>query len=322
MIKELSIEITRKCPNMCVHCSSMSSYSCTELITLGKFKEIIDSALTLGLETVCFSGGEPFLHPNIIEMIDYVYSSGLQSYVYTSGIFVDSNNKRESIAEDVLSQISSKVTKIIINVEASEENTYNKIMGSVGCFQLMKKTIELAVSLGIVVEGHFVPMKYNMDQIESTLRMCSDLGVSKVSFLRLVVHGRALYHKESIVLNDEEYTKIENLLKNIYETNKYPIRIGVPLKGESSDIHCEAANGKINIRYDGKVFPCEVFKNNCVGILSSIEPDSIYRSDFASIYRDSIYLKHVRKMVSDFSCRDCCENCVGQYYMKISEEGK
>lgn len=320
MIKELSIEITRKCPNMCVHCSSMSSYGCIEMISLGKFKEVVASAVTLGLETVCFSGGEPFLHPDIVEMINYVYSLGVQSYVYSSGICVGADGERESISEYILTQICKKVTKLIINVEASEEKIYDTIMGSAGCFELMKKTIESAVALGIMVEGHFVPMKYNMNQIEDTLQMCSDLGVSKVSFLRLVVHGRATCNKEKIVLNDEELASVEALLKKIYENNQYAIRIGVPLKGESSDVHCEAANGKINIRYDGKVFPCEVFKNNSIGVLSGIEPDSIFDSDFASIYNKSNYLNFVRKLVQEFSCGNCCENCVGQYYMKISEE--
>lgn len=73
MLKEISIEIIRKCPNNCLHCSSFSNKNCSEIIPYELFKKVVSGAKNLGLKTVCFSGGEPFLHPDIIEMIEYVY---------------------------------------------------------------------------------------------------------------------------------------------------------------------------------------------------------------------------------------------------------
>ena len=57
MLKEISIEIIRKCPNKCLYCSSFSNENCSEMIPLEKFMEVIDGAQELGLKTVCFSGG-------------------------------------------------------------------------------------------------------------------------------------------------------------------------------------------------------------------------------------------------------------------------
>lgn len=320
MLKEISIEIIRKCPNRCVHCSSLACDTSTEIIPFEKFKEVIESARSIGLETVCFSGGEPFLHPDIIDMIEYVRSMGLQSFVYTSGICFDDDLKKISIPEEILCAIAGKVTKLIFNIEAAEENTYNAIMGTNGCFGLLQESIKKAVALEIIVEGHFVPMKYNKDQIEQTLVMCTELGISKVSFLRLVNHGRALVNQEAIVLNDDELLAVEKMLRTIYFEKKYPIRIGVPLLGETAESHCEAANAKLNIRYDGKVFPCEVFKNCCVSALSEIVPYSIYDFDLRTIYNESEYLLAARDLVQRFSGGNCCENCVGQYYMKGTKE--
>lgn len=58
--------------------------------------------------------------------------------------------------------------------------------------------------------------------------------------------------------------------------------------GETEECHCEAANGKLNIRYDGKVFPCEVFKNNGVEPLSDCEPDNIYEKSIEYIYKNQL----------------------------------
>lgn len=65
----MSLEMIRKCPNHCLHCSSSSSTKCSEFISFDTFKKVVDSATNLHLQAVCFSGGEPFLHPNIIEMV-------------------------------------------------------------------------------------------------------------------------------------------------------------------------------------------------------------------------------------------------------------
>lgn len=319
MLKEISIEVIRKCPNRCLHCSSFSADSCSEIIPFEKFKEVVTGAKNLGLKTICFSGGEPFLHPYIVEMIDYVYRMGLNSYIYSSGIFMDKTEKRTAIPNTLMDKIAGKVTKIIFNIEAAEESTYNLIMGTEGCFGLLEESISNAVKKGILAEGHFVPMKPNIDQIEKTLEICKKLGVSNVSFLRLVIHGRAYQNRETLMLSDIDLKEVEKILLKIREENTHSIRIGVPLLGETQESHCEAANGKLNIRYDGKVFPCEVFKNSRVCILNNKVPGNIFDDSIEDIYEKSDYLETVRKLADQFSSVACCEKCVGQYYIKQSE---
>ena len=316
MLKEMSIEVIRKCPNRCIHCSSFSTEKCSEIIPFEVFKSVVMGAKDLGLQTVCFSGGEPFLHPDIVKMVELVHEQGLNSYIYSSGIYMNELKEREPVPYEIFAQIVNKVTKIIYNIEAAEESTYDIIMGTQGCFEFLKQSIRRSVSAGIIAEGHFVPNKINKDQIEQTLGYCTDLGISKMSFLRLVIHGRAYENRDRLLLSDEELLKIEKKLLKIKNKNKYNIRIGVPLLGETEECHCEAANGKLNIRYDGKVFPCEVFKNNRVEPLEDCEPGNIFTDSIEKIYTDSEYLRKVRELVRSHACTCNCEKCVGQYYMK------
>lgn len=318
MLKEISIEIIRKCPNKCLHCSSFSNEKCSEIIPFELFKKVVVDAKKLGLETVCFSGGEPFLHPDIVRMIEYVYNQGINSYIYSAGIYIDDKNIRGPIPQKIFNEIANKVTKIIYNIEAVEKETYNIIMGTQGCFEFLKESIYRAVTTGITVEGHFVPNKINKNQIEQTLKYCTELGVSKVSFLRLVKHGRAKENSDKLLLSKEELVDIEQRLLRIKTRNTYNIRIGVPLLGETEECHCEAANGKLNIRYDGKVFPCEVFKNNQVEPLVEYEPGNIFEQSIEKIYVNSEYLNKARELVKVYACGNNCEKCVGQYYMKKS----
>lgn len=122
------------------------------------------------------------MHPDIVEMIDFVHSLGLNSYIYSSGIVMDQQGNRSSLSENTIYKIAGKVSKIIFNIEAANEKTYDLIMGTKGNFPLMKQSIRDVVRAGITAEGHFVPNELNKDEIRDTLDMCRLLGIDKVSF--------------------------------------------------------------------------------------------------------------------------------------------
>jgi len=320
MLKEISIEIIRKCPNKCLHCSSLSDENCVESLDYDKFVAVVQDASKLGAKTICLSGGEPFLHSRIVDMIKHVASLGLQTYVYTSGIVFDERNQRASINKDIFKDISSKVTKLIFNIEAATSNTYDEIMGTTNCFKKMKRSIHYAHNFGITIEAHFVPMKLNIDEVEAVINLCRELNISKLSFLRLVLHGRAQDNEALIALANEDLEKFKNMLSELKEQSTVDIRIGVPLSTESSCYKCEAASGKLNIKYDGNVFPCEVFKNDRIShCLKGTRPESIHDNSLIEIYYNSAYLNAVRSLSKNFLCRGSCETCVGQYL--INTEG-
>ena len=191
MLKEISVEITRRCPNYCLHCSSSAHSQCNESMPYETFQTVISDAAKLGTKTICLSGGEPFLHDKIVQMIQFVHSKGMECYVYTSGIAMSPSDQRISLPMEQLRQISGAVTKIIFNIEASTEAIYDRIMGTSNCFSLLKESVLRANAAGICTEAHFVPMALNLREIPAVVRLCEELNISKLSFLRLVLHGRA-----------------------------------------------------------------------------------------------------------------------------------
>ena len=321
MLKEVSIEIIRKCPSECLHCSSLSDENCKEILDYDRFIAIVQDAATLGATTICLSGGEPFLHSKISDMIKFVASLGLQTYVYTCGVMFDEKNDRISIRKDILEEISSKVTKLIFNIEAATPDTYDKIMGTTNCFKKMKQSVRDAHDVGITTEAHFVPMKLNIDEVEAVIDLCRELKVSRLSFLRLVLHGRAQENEAEISLPDSDLEKFKAELEKLKEQSEVDIRIGVPLSVDKSCHKCEAATGKLNIKYDGNVFPCEVFKNDRIShCLRGTHPESIYDKSLLEIYHNSTYLGVARELSKDFLCSDHSrETCVGQFL--INTEG-
>ena len=316
MLSEISIEILQRCPNRCIYCSSHSNPQATHIIPFEIIKNVIDDAKSLGCKTVCLSGGEPFLHPHILNIISYIAKQQLTCYVYTSGIYMK-DEVYSSLPNEYIEAMRGMVDKVIFNVEADSSALYDQIMGTdVGGFDMMKKSINDCVSSGLVVETHVVPMQVNFKHLKSIFEMCYQLGVSKVSILRLVLQGRALENLSLVKLTGEDSWEVTKLIKALKEAYKGKVRIGLPYSDSNCRIYCKAASDKINVRYDGNVYPCEVFKDDLLNAKLGCEPDNIWKDSFYNIYQNSPYLNVVRKSIDAFKKEDGDETCYGQFKMK------
>ena len=316
MLSEISIEILQRCPNRCIYCSSHSNPQATHLIPFEIIKNVIDDAKSLGCKTVCLSGGEPFLHPQILNIISYIAKQQLICYVYTSGIYMK-DEVYSSLPNEYIEAIRGMVDKVIFNVEADSSTLYDKIMGTdVGGFDMMKKSINDCVSSGLVVETHVVPMQVNFKHLKSIFEMCYQLGVSKVSILRLVLQGRALENLSLVKFTGEDSREVTKQIKALKEAYKGKVRIGLPYSDSNCRIYCKAASDKINVRYDGNVYPCEVFKDDLLNAKLGCEPDNVWKDSFYDIYKISPYLNVVRKSIEAFKKEDGDETCYGQFKME------
>ena len=87
MLKDLCFEVIHTCPNNCKFCSSNSSINATKIISLDDFKRTINHFMANGgIEEISISGGEPFLHPDLMEMVRFCKGLNIRTVVFTSGI--------------------------------------------------------------------------------------------------------------------------------------------------------------------------------------------------------------------------------------------
>ena len=182
-MKQISIEIIHKCPNRCLHCSSLSSPLCKDFIPKEVIFDIVDGAKRIGTEVLSISGGEPFLHKGLVSIVEYAKKQGLDVYVYSSGIYVDEYGQVSSLPQNVLIDLKSKgIDKIIFDLPAINESTYNKFMGTKGHLQYALNSINVTKGLGIFTEIHFVPTKINVNEIDDILSYAKNQTIDRVSF--------------------------------------------------------------------------------------------------------------------------------------------
>lgn len=318
-LKEISFEILQKCPNNCIYCSSNSGLNHQEnIIEYLVFKSVVDEAVELGLERLCFSGGEPFLHPDLLRMVSYAKQKNTEVYVYTSGI-EECNGTKVSLNLDELNKLKeANLDRLIFNIQASNSDLYNKIMGTTNCFDLLIDSIKKAVNIGIYTEVHFVPMRINYKEIDRIINQLKDLKVNQISFLRLVLQGRALENKELVQLSDIEMKELtDNLTELKNKEKELKVRVGIPLTQRNEQVKCNAGTGKLIIRYDGAVYPCEAYKYiECINN-NRIYPDNINIKNLKEIWYNSPFLSVLRGKIEHFHNQELnCEVCPAQMLLK------
>ncbi len=307
---EVTIEVLQRCPNKCIYCSSWSNLDKTEALDYVTICGIVDDAVELGAKLINISGGEPFLRPDVLDIIDYIKSKGLKIRLYTSGIYY--NQGYQSIPNPLLEAITGKVDTLIFNYETAIPELYARIMGTVpGNLLLIEDTIKKAINLGIPVEAHLVPMKCNYREIPQTLGRVYSLGVSKVSLLRFVQQGRSVENVEVTVLDEKEEEALKEMLKELSGKYGDKLRLGKPYRSERFST-CWTGTIRLAVRYDGFVFPCGAFKDGMMSF-KGYAPENIRDKRLADIYRNSMYIKVVRAELEKYYEGEVLDPCFGQH---------
>ena len=116
MLKDLCFEVIQTCPNKCKFCSSNSSQDKTTIITLEQFKRTVKHFINQGgIEEISISGGEPFLHPDLLEMVGFCKENGIRTVVFTSGI-----KRNSEMSEEMLEYIKNKKDNALKEIEENE----------------------------------------------------------------------------------------------------------------------------------------------------------------------------------------------------------
>lgn len=134
MVKDLCFEIIEKCLNNCMFCSSNSNCNKTQIIKFEDFKRTIDYFMANGgIEELSLSGGEPFLHPELIKMVDYSKSLGIRTVIFTSGV-ANGQELNEEYRNVIISEMNDRLNEIEQNEPENEflktkvRNYYNQLL--------------------------------------------------------------------------------------------------------------------------------------------------------------------------------------------------
>lgn len=277
LLKEMTIEVTQQCPNKCLFCSSFSHRTAKIFIDFDDIVNLGRQSVDLGLERISISGGEPLFHPDINKIIEYLSQIGLKVALYTTGLAPDKIHGSKAYRD--WHNFEKENVSLIFNIQSTDPEVHDRLTRHKGSLNKTSTSLKYALKTGLNVETHIIPNKLNIGQIESTVEDLSVLGVNQISFLRLVVQGYAKDNRDLLVLNEKETLLLKNIFEVLRKNNtSASLRFGIPFSGILDEPkNCNAGENKLIVRYDGKVLPCEAFKDQGFNdyILGDIKTESL-----------------------------------------------
>lgn len=118
--KLLNIEPSNYCNLKCIMCPRDKMTRPQGKMSMELFSSILTQAAEMGIEQIVLTGyGEPFLHPDIFQMLKLLRQSGLQSRMYTNA---------QLLCPDYIDKLSSNPPcHLTISLDGINPQTYEKI---------------------------------------------------------------------------------------------------------------------------------------------------------------------------------------------------
>jgi SynChlorMet cassette radical SAM/SPASM protein ScmF len=204
-LNQIYFYLTEGCNLRCRHCWIAPKYQSEEnsypALDLDLFKSIIEQAKPLGLSGVKLTGGEPLLHPEIKEILEYIRSEELRLTVETNGVLCTSE-----LAEKMA---GCKDPFVSVSLDGADAETHEWIRGMDGCFEGASEGIRNLAGAGLRPQVIMAIMRHNWEQMEPVMRLAEQWGAGSVKFniVQPTARGEKM-HESGETLNIEELVKL------------------------------------------------------------------------------------------------------------------
>ncbi|MDH4100342.1 MAG: radical SAM protein, partial [Nitrospirota bacterium] len=207
--------VGRRCNLHCVHCYSQSQdIAYPDELTTAQAKAMIDDIAAYGAPVLLFSGGEPLMRPDLLELGHYAREKGMRAVISTNGTMIDKDMARR-LKEVGLSYVG-------ISLDGLEE-TNDKFRGFKGAFQLALAGIRNCQEAGIKVGLRFTINARNAQDIPGIFQLLEDENIPRVCFYHLVYAGRGTKLIEDDLTHEETRRVVDLIIdktKDLHDRGK------------------------------------------------------------------------------------------------------
>lgn len=184
-LKELWFHTNNSCNLGCTHCLVGSSPSGEEGMPTNELTELIRRAKALGVSQFYFTGGEPFLRPDLFQLCSFAIAGGSNVTILTNGTLIN----KETVKW--LNALPPGSVRLQISLDGSKPEVNDPIRGR-GSFESILRGIGKAVHVGLSPTVATVLLPENLHDLPELPRLLHNLGVTTHHLLYPHRRGRAL----------------------------------------------------------------------------------------------------------------------------------
>ena len=261
------------------------------LLDFALFKEIVEEARKLGAIAISLNGGEPTLHPNIVDMLE------ISTKNFRTDIFTNATKITEEFCKSIL---NLSIDKFFISLDGFEKH-HDKVRGD-GNYQKTLEGIRLLKKNGFRVWINSILHQENEDELPQFQKFCMEtLKVNGMKFVPVNPIGNAKQNMEMFKYPEKTRNSLVEFPNAVEDS--HPMR-------KSNILKCRAGLGTIYITAKGEVYPCNYFRRAafCIGNINQNKLSELY---LAHLKKDSIFTNFDESKLE--SCKGCpaLKSCAG-----------
>lgn len=245
------------CNQRCLHCyAANEKMAKVNELSTNDWLKIIDKCKEARIPCLTFTGGEPTLRDDLVELIDH--AKWFVTRLNTNGILLT-----KQLCEKLY---QASLDSVQITLYSYDENIHNTLVGA-NHFKDTVEGIKNAVNQGLDVSINTPLCSLNKNYLD-TLKFAEDLGVKYFSTSGLIPSGNALNEASKItkLTEDEIYNSLFEAFnyakdKNLEISFTSPGWISKELLNKMNMVvpSCGACMSNMAIAPNGEVLPCQSF---------------------------------------------------------------
>ena len=314
-------EVTSRCNLNCIHCHATGGEADPMELSTDEGKRLIDQIAKIeAFRTLVFTGGEPLVRPDILELLRHSKNAGLANIIATNGILID---------EEMAWKLKENgVVCNAISLDSPEPPVHNGIRQNPDAFQLALRAMEATKKAGILLQINTTAMEYNMPCLSELMDFVDRQDVGIMLMYQLVAVGKGekiekatlkknANHSLSELISNKQKT-MKTIVEPVagpqywpYLLEKKGIKNGLKLSFAGKVFHgCCAGRGFVYVKSNGDVWPCPFVE---------MSAGNVREKSFSEIYGHAPIFENLRKREKTLKgdCGECrynriCGGCRGR----------
>lgn len=306
----LHIDITSECNERCIHCyiPNGAKNQCKRL-SLQVFRLLVDDFVELGGKYIVLSGGEPLMHPDIMEMLRYCSEKNLETSIF-SNLTLLSDGHLQMMK-------TSHVSLVQVSVYSMNPDVHDAITQKRGALVKTLSAIERLRNEGLNVQVACPVMLQNKGGVADIIKYVKQKGLSlrTNSLILPTTDGDDTFIKTSALTLEQKKSMLCDMIEVdsaftkevLLEKNENSVELCSNPKVFLNSSLCEAGVNSCSVSVDGYVCPCPKWQSYHLG--------NIYEKRLTEIWYNNPLLSTIRRINRQKNFPECL-NCKAIDYCK------
>nr|WP_163501806.1 pyrroloquinoline quinone biosynthesis protein PqqE [Halomonas socia] len=188
----LLAELTYRCPLQCSYCSNPLDFAAVKQeLTTAEWIEVLTQARAMGAVQLGFSGGEPLVRQDLETLVAEARRLGFYTNLITSALGLD-EARIHALRDAGLDHIQ-------ISLQASDPDVAAAVAGSTKAHAKKLAMARAVKEAGYPMVLNVVLHRHNIDQLDTIIALCDDLGADAVELANCQLYGWAHLNRAGLL---------------------------------------------------------------------------------------------------------------------------